>query len=90
METKTLFYDSHDEVPTLEVWEKMGRPKMFVQEYKSNNITIWSEQSYGGIRLQVGEEIAEGKDIVGIGDYIVFSECYTGLAKAYKPYKIIR
>ena len=88
--TKTLFYESHDKIPTLKVWRKMGRPKIFLQEYKSsNNITVWSEHGYGGIRLQVGDEIAEGKDIVGIGDYVVFSEYYDGVVETYKPYKLV-
>jgi len=87
---KILFYDSHDEVPTLEEWKKMGRPRMYVQKYKNNNITIWSEQHYSGIRLQVGNKMKEEKDIVRIGDYVVFSDYYDGVVETYKPYKLYK
>lgn len=49
------------------MWVAKGKPKLWVTVYDSNEVTVWVEVAYGGIKLRTPEGTNEGERTASIG-----------------------
>lgn len=76
------------EYPT-EEWERLGKPRLWYEEYNKDGIIIHEDRAYGAVRLQIGEEVNTGRDFVVVKNIVVFGPYYNGVLEIYKPYKLL-
>lgn len=81
-----LFFELGEKDLTVNEWIKLGEPITWYKMYDKDDIVIWEDRSYGYIRLQVGEYINDGTDIVVVNNVATFGDSYSGLLKTYVPY----
>ena len=61
---------------------------MYKHFYTDESVIAWDELAYGGLKLRVGDNTEEGKDIVTNGEYVAIGYAYTGgISKLYKEVK---
>ena len=84
MAEKEIFINSQSEMPTLEDWEKMGSPIVWVP-YKTiylnrlthrKTIKVWIDMAYSKLRIDVNGHVETGSDIVQCGEFILLGEEY--------------
>jgi hypothetical protein len=83
-----MYFNIGEQTPGQEDWIRLGRPKMYVKFYTDGTVVAWDEVAYGGIRLRVGDEEVEGKDMVQLHEYLALGYYYTSSDSAvYKRLK---
>lgn len=83
---KELFFELGEKELTVNEWIKLGEPITWYKMYDKDNIVIWEDRSYGYIRLQVGNDINDGTDVVVVNNVVTFGNYYSGLLKTFVPY----
>jgi hypothetical protein len=49
-----------------ELWVAKGKPKLWVKVYEKENVIVWRDVGYGGIKLKTPDGVDEGKDKVSV------------------------
>lgn len=74
-----LYFSSIDEVLKRwpdELWASKGKPRLWVRVYEEDEITVWRDVGYGGVKLKTAQGVNEGNDVVSVEDTIVL--CHKG------------
>jgi len=83
---KELFFDLGEKTLDLRTWRDAGEPIMWYKVYDKDGVIIWDDRAFGYIRLQVGDDINDGFDIVTVKNVATFGATYSGLLKTFVPY----
>ncbi len=51
-----------------EMWKAKGKPKLWVEIYNREGITVWRDVGHGNVRLSTPEGVNEGKDQASVGN----------------------
>jgi hypothetical protein len=51
-----------------EMWRAKGKPKLWVEIYNREGITVWRDVGHGWVRLSTPEGVNEGKDQASVGN----------------------
>ena len=80
-----MYFRENETLPNQEEWLRLDRPKMYKRFYSDDTVIAWDETAYGSIRIRVGNEEAEGKDMIELNGYLALGYYYTnGVSKVYK------
>jgi hypothetical protein len=74
-----LYFSSIEEVLKRwpdELWASKGKPRLWVRVYEEDEITVWRDVGYGGVKLKTPRGMNEGNDVVSVDDTIVL--CHRG------------
>lgn len=83
-EATEIFINTSSEQPSLDDWQKMGQPKIWLpiktiflnRLSHKKKIQIWSDVAYGKLRVDVNGHVEEAEDMVQCGEFIVLGEAY--------------
>jgi hypothetical protein len=56
-----------------ELWAAKGKPKLWVKVYKEDDMAVWRDIAYGGIKLRTLEGVSEGFGMAAVKDTVAIS-----------------